>query len=195
MSIIYSKTFSILSHTPACGTMDQVLMHMTMVWTTLSSCGASHHSLSRYVTSLLASKSRSSRRVQIASLIARSSLFAYANNSFRSSVFWPISSGLWPSPTLMSWNPHPLRSTLIDVCLRKHQWHRSVLGFQLNSSCHINNQCQETYPRTSTAKTPHKITSRNSNENSNILKNGLVPPCYQSAPKMCDFQRSHKYAF
>ena len=28
-----------------------------------------------------------------------------------------------------------------------------------------------------------------------ILKNALVPPCYQIAPKMCDFQRSHKYAF
>ena len=36
---------------------------------------------------------------------------------------------------------HPLRSTLIDVCLRKHQWHRLVLGFQLNSVCHINNKC------------------------------------------------------
>ena len=108
---------------------------MAVVWTTLSSCGASHRSLSRYVASLLAVKSRSSRRAQIASLIARSSSFAYANNSFRSSARWPISSGLWPSATLMSWKPHPLRSTLIDVCLRKHQWRRSVPGFQLNSMC------------------------------------------------------------
>ena len=141
MSIIYSKTFSILSRTPVCGTINKVLMHMAMVRTTLSSCGVSHHSLSRYVALLLAAKSRSSCRAQIASLIARSSSFAYANNSFRSSACWPISSDLWPSATLMSWNPHPLRSTLIDVCLNKHQWRRSVPGFQLNSVCHINNQC------------------------------------------------------
>ena len=92
------------------------------------------------------------------SLITRSLSFAYANNSFRSSACWPISSGLWPSATFVSWNPHPLRSTLIDVCLRKHQWHRSVLGFQLSSMCCINNQCMETYPRT-----PHKIPTKNSN--------------------------------
>ena len=102
---------------------------------------ASHRSLSRYVASLLAPKSRSSRHAQIALLIARSSSFAYANNSFRSSACSPISSGLWPLPTSMSWNPHPLRSTMIDVCLRQHQWRRSVLGFQLNSVCHTNNQC------------------------------------------------------
>ena len=135
-------------------------MHMAMVLTTLGSGGASHRSLSRYVASLLAAKSRSSRHAQIASLIARSSLFAYANNSFRSSVCWPISSGLWPLATLMSWNLHPLRSTLIDVCLHKHQWRRSVPGFQLNSVCLINNQCMEMYPRTPTAKVP----SQNSNE-------------------------------
>ena len=29
------------------------------------------------------------------------------------------------------WDPHPLQSTLIDVCLCKHQWHRSVLGSPL----------------------------------------------------------------
>ena len=28
-----------------------------------------------------------------------------------------------------------------------------------------------------------------------ILENGLVPPCYQIAPKICDFKQSHKYAF
>ena len=141
MFIIYSKTFSILSHAPTCCTINKVLMHMAMVWTMLLSCGASHCSLSCYVASLLAVKSRSSRRAQIASLIAWSSSFAYANNSFRSSACLPIFSGLWPSATLMSWNPHPLQSTLIDVCLCKHQWRCSVQGFQLNSVCHINNQC------------------------------------------------------
>ena len=135
-------------------------MHMAMVLTTLGSGGASHRSISRYVASLLAAKSRSSCRAQITSLTARSSLFANANNSFRSSARWPIFSGLWPLATLMSWNPHPLRSTLINVCLRKHQWHRLVPGFQLNSVCLINNQCKKTYPQTPTAKTP----SQNSNK-------------------------------
>ena len=93
------------------------------------------------------------------SLIARSLLFAYANNSFHSSACWPISSGLWPSVTFVSWNPHPLQSTLIDVCLRKHQWHCSVPGFQLNSVCRINNQCMETY-----SHTPQKIPTKNSNQ-------------------------------
>ena len=138
-------------------------MHMAMAWTTLSSCGASHCSLSHYVASLLAAKSRSSHHAQIASLIAQSSSFAYANKSFHPSARWPICSGLWPSATFMSWNPHSLRSTLIDVCLRKHQWRRSVPGFQLDSMCHTNNQCMETYPRTPTAK------------NSNTSENGLVP--------------------
>ena len=150
---------------------------MTMVWTMLSSFGATHRSLSRYVASLLAAKSRSSRRAQIASLIARSSSFAFANNGFHSSARWPIPSGLWPSATFMSWNPHPLQSTLIDVCLCKHQWCRSVPGFQLNSLCHINNQCMELYPRTPTAKTTHKIPTNAATKNSNTLENCLVTPC------------------
>ena len=73
--------------------------------------------------------------------------------------------------------PHPLRSMLIDVCLRKHQWRRSVPGFQLNSLCHINNQCMEPYPRTPSAKTTHKIPTNVPTKNSNTLENGLVPPC------------------
>ena len=157
-------------------------MHMAMVLTTLGSCGASHCSLSRYVASLLAAKSRSSHHAQIASLIARSLLFAYAYNSKQQLLckqqlllicMVAPSLGLWPSATLMNWNPHPLRSTLIDVCLRKHQWHCSVLGFQLNSMCLINNNCMKMYPRTPTAKTPspnsskkfqRKIPKKNSNK-------------------------------
>ena len=144
----------VTSYGKACCSLDNVPMHMAMVLTMLSSFWATHCSLSRYVTLLLATKSHSSRRVQIASLIARSLSFAYANNSFHLSAWWPIPEGLWPSATFVNWNPHPLRSTLIDVCLHKHQWRRSVPGFQLNSGCLINNQCMETYPRT-TAKTPH----------------------------------------
>ena len=88
---------------------------------------ATHHSISCYVALLLAPKSHSSRHEQNASLIAWSSLFAYANNGFCSSAWWPRSSGLRPCGG--AGNPHPLRSTLIDVC--KHQWRRSVLGFLL----------------------------------------------------------------
>ena len=90
---------------------------------------ATHRSISRYVTSLLAPKSHSSHREQNASLITWSSSFAYANDGFRSSTRWPRSSGLRPCGGAA--NPHPLRSMLIDVCLRKHQWCRSVPGFPL----------------------------------------------------------------
>ena len=97
--------------------------------TSLIASLATHRSISHYVASLLAPKSHSSRREQNASLIARSSSFVYANNGFRSSAWWPRSLGLRPCGG--AGNPHPLRSTLIDVCLCKHQWRRSVLGFLL----------------------------------------------------------------
>ena len=125
-------------------------MHMTMVWTMLSSGGASHRSLSRYVASLLAAKSHSSRCAQIA---YRSELVVCLRKQQLSLIcalayiLGPVALGY-----LLNWNPHPLQSMLIDVCLRKHQWRRSVPGFQLNSVCHINNQCMETYPRTTYRK-------------------------------------------
>ena len=83
----------------------------------------------------------------------------------QTTAFTHLCTGLypWTSATFMSWNPNPLRSTLIDFCLCKHQWRRLVPGFQLNTVCHINNQCMETYPRTPTAENP----SRNSTQNSN----------------------------
>ena len=86
--------------------------------TSLIASLATYRSISRYVALLLAPKSHSSRREQNASLIARSSSFAYANNGFRSSARWPMSTGLRPCGG--AGNPHPLRSMLIDVCLRKH---------------------------------------------------------------------------
>ena len=113
-----------------------------MVWSMLWAGLVRHRVLSHYVASLLASKSRSSRQAQI----ARSSSFAKANNGFRFSLGARsllaqttafahllrtyLSSGLRPC----RWrrNLHPLRSTLIDACLRKHQWRRSVLGFRLH---------------------------------------------------------------
>ena len=97
--------------------------------TSLIASLATHRSISHYVTSLLAPKSHSSRREQNASLIARSSSFAYANNGFRSSARWPRSLGLRPCGG--AGNPHLLLSMLIDVCLHKHQWCRSVPGFPL----------------------------------------------------------------
>ena len=71
-------------------------MHMATVWTTLKTSLATHCSISRYVASLLALKSCSSRREQIAVLIAQSSSFACANKGFCSSAQWPRSPGLWP---------------------------------------------------------------------------------------------------
>ena len=114
--------------------------------TSLIASLATHHSISCYVTSLLAPKSHSSRCEQNASLIARSSSFAYANNGFCSSAWWPRSLGLWPCGG--AGNPHPLQSTLIDVCLHKHQWRRSVPGFPLPSEvpyhCHMQGEPYKT---------------------------------------------------
>ena len=85
---------------------------MAMVWELNSLFG--HPSLDfSLVTSLLAPKSHSSHREQSASLIAQSSSFAYANNGFHASARWPRSWGLQPCGG--AGNPHPLRSTLIDV--------------------------------------------------------------------------------
>ena len=157
-----------------------------MVWTTLGSGGASHRSLSRYVASLLAAKSRSSRRAQIALFIARSSSFAYANNGFRSSARWPISSGLWPSATLRSWNPHPLRSMLIDVCVRQTSMASLGAGIPASIACAISItnawRCilvphMGKWSSTPSAKNPSKNSHENSHENSHTLENGLVPPC------------------
>ena len=50
-----------------------------------------------------------------------------------------------------------------------------------NSMYHINNQCMEMYPRTTYRKMVKYPSSeksqKNSQENSHILENGLVPPC------------------
>ena len=117
--------------------------------TSLIASLATHRSISRYVASLLAPKSHSSRREPNASLISRSARslsFAYANNGFRSSARWPRSLGLWPCGG--AGNLHPLRSTLIDACLRENQWRRSVPGFQLPSEvpyhCHMQGEPYKT---------------------------------------------------
>ena len=73
----------------------------------------------------------SSHQEQIASLFALSSLFFLLKQE--TTAFAPLLGGLYPRACGLAGNenPHPLRSTLIDVCLRKHQWRRSVPGFPL----------------------------------------------------------------
>ena len=93
-------------------------MHMAMVLTTLGSGGASHRTLSRYVASLLAAKSRFSRRTQIA-FAYRSELVVCLPKQ-RLSLICALAYILGPvAPGYLerSWNPHPLRSTLIDACV------------------------------------------------------------------------------
>ena len=80
--------------------------------TSLIASLATHCSISRYVASLLAPKSHSSRCEQNASLIARSSSFAYANNGFRSSAQWPRSSAFGPAVDLEFPIPVFARSSL-----------------------------------------------------------------------------------
>ena len=92
---------------------------------------ATHRSISRYVALLLAPKSHSSHRDQNASLIARSSSFFLLAQE--TTAFAHLLGGLDLAlrPCGGAGNPHPLLTTLIDVCLRKHQWRRSVPGFPL----------------------------------------------------------------
>ena len=74
---------------------------------------------------------RSSHHEQIASLFTLSLSFFLLKQE--TMAFAPLLGGLYPwacSPA-GSRNPHPLRSMLIDVCLHKHQWRRSVPGFPL----------------------------------------------------------------
>ena len=74
---------------------------------------------------------RYSHHEQVASLFAlRSSFFLLKQET---TAFALLLGGLYPRACgpAGSRNPHPLRSTLIDVCLRKHQWRCSVPGFPL----------------------------------------------------------------
>ena len=73
---------------------------------------------------------RSSHHEQIASLFTPSSLFLLSQET---PPFALLLGGLYPrtcSPA-GEWDPHPLLSTLINVCLRKHQWRRSMPGSPL----------------------------------------------------------------
>ena len=134
--------------------------------TSLIASLATHRSISCYVATLLAPKSHSSSHEQNASLITWSSSFAYANNGFCSSTRWLRSSGLRPCGG--AGNPHTLRSMLIDVCLRKHQWRCSVPGScspsEVPYHCHMQGEpykppCHKKshtkIPKYSNTKIPH----------------------------------------
>ena len=85
--------------------------------TSLIASLATHCSISRYVTSLLAPKSHSSHREQNASLIAQSSSFFLLAQE--TTAFAHLLGGLVLGlrPCSGAGNPHPLRSMLIDVCV------------------------------------------------------------------------------
>ena len=90
--------------------------------TSLIASLAIHRSISHYVASLLAQKSHSSRREQNASLMAQSSSFFLLAQE--TTAFAHLLSGLGPrafGPAVELGIPIPFRSTLIDVCLHKHQ--------------------------------------------------------------------------
>ena len=143
--------------------------------TSLIASLATHRSISCYVASLLAPKSHSSCREQNASFIARSSSFAYANNGFRSSARWPRSSGLWPCSE--AGNPHPLRSTLIDVCNGVARCRDSRSPSEVPYHCHMQEK-QHNPPR-------HK---------KYLTK---IPTYWKMSqyPLIKEGQLSHKYAF
>ena len=97
--------------------------------TSLIASLATHRSICHCVASLLVlnlppGADRFAHRSELVVFLA-----CARNDGFRSSARRPMSSGLRPCGG--AGNLHPLRSTLIDVCLRKHQWLRSVPGFLL----------------------------------------------------------------
>ena len=73
----------------------------------------------------------SSYREQIASFFALSTSFFLLVQE--TTAFAPLLGSLYPRACdpAGEWDPHPLRSMLIDVCISKHQWHRSVPGSPL----------------------------------------------------------------
>ena len=143
--------------------------------TSLIASLATHRSISRYVTSLLAPKSHSSHCEQKASLIAWSSSFAYANNGFRSSAWWPWSLGLWPCGG--AGNPHQLRSMLMQTSMVSlgaripaplARYHTIVI-------CK-GNHIKPPATRSPTQKCQSIVTHKFTSQKYYILKNGLVPP-------------------
>ena len=137
-------------------------MHMAMVLTMLWSGGASHHSLSSYVTSFFAAKSRSSHRAQ--SAFTYCSELVVCLRKQRLSLICALAYILGPVALgylERSWNPHPLRSTLIGVCLCNINGVARCRDSSSNNMCHINNQCMEKYPCTTYRKMVQYPISKN----------------------------------
>ena len=143
--------------------------------TSLIASLAIHPSISRYVASLLAPKSHSFHCEQNTSLIARSSeLVVFLAHS---SARWPRSSGLRPCGG--AGNPHPLLTTLIDVCLRKHQWQANINGIvrcqdsrsssEVPYHYHMHGEPYKPPPP------PQEVSHKNTTKIYHILESELVP--------------------
>ena len=116
-------------------------------------------------------------------------------------AFAPLLGGLYPRACSLagSRNPYPLQSMLIDVCLSRHQWLRSVLGFPLPiARYHTIVTCKGNHIKPPATRSPTqrfpsvknliKIPNYSFNKNSHILENGLIPLIKEG-------QLSHKNAF
>ena len=135
---------------------------------------------------------RSSHHEQIAFLFTPSSSFLLKQET---PPFACLLGGLypWACGPAGEWDPHPLRSTLIDVCLHKHQWCCSVprsplpiVRYHTIVICK-GNHIKPPATRSPTQRFPSvknliKIPNYSFNKNSHKLENVLVPPYYQIAP-------------
>ena len=125
-----------------------------------------HCSISRYIASLFAQKSHSSRREQNASLIALSSPFFLLAQE--TTAFAHLLGILCPWACGGAGNPHSLRSTLIDVCningvarcrdsrsTSKVPYHCNMQGEPYKTPCH--KKYLTKIPKYSNTKNPTKI--------------------------------------
>ena len=123
-----------------------------------------HRSISRYVASLFAPKSHSSRREKNASLIARSSSFFLLARE--TTAFAHLLGVLCPRACGGAGNPHPLQSTLIDVCNGVARCRDSRSPSEVPYHCHMQGEPYKTprhkkyltkIPKYSNTKNPTKI--------------------------------------
>ena len=145
---------------------------------------------------------RSSHHEQITSLFALSSSFFLLKQE--TTAFAPLLGGLYPRACgpAGSGNPHPLRSMLIDVCLGKHQWRRSVPGFPLPiARSHTIVICKGNHIKPPATRSPtqkyQSIVTQKIQQKYHILENVPVPPCYQIAPsyrKLCSYPQVLYYS-
>ena len=109
-----------------------------------------------------------------ADCFALSSSFVLActrNDGFHSSARAAKSPQVASDPVGIG-DSHPLRSTLIDVCLHRHQWHSS----EPESPIPIARSNTIVLCKGNHIKIPKYSNTKNSNENPHILENGPIPP-------------------